>query len=451
MFRSIFSLVFFFLFVSGVNAQQIEQLKFEDGLQRLLKNNAKILQGNAQLLSFQALYDQADNASLPKISMLAFVAPMFQLQGNALQDQRDYTKWGPLFRGEIDVTLPLFSFGRLSNAKTAATFGVEVGKNLKESSINEQIFEYKKMYLSSILLKRLKTVLDEAEEKITDIVQRAELAYAEGVGEVQRKDLTRLKLFAFELEKFQTEWEINRKSARRALGHFLGSPDDFDVTDADFPVIDEAPALEALIRLGFEKNPNLKAVSSGVQARTHQLKMEEGAMLPVIFIATRVEGTYTNMAERQTSVFAFDPFNTVYGGVVLGSRWQLDWSETAGKTGAAKSELEAILAQKKEAETGIPLKIALAYWELKKQRIFWNISQKKYKESTGWAVSELSSYGAGVGDSKDLLEAYGAFLLARKDMAEAEFNYCIAWAKLAYEVGEANMLRSWVEREIDED
>ena len=63
----------------------------------------------------------------------------------------------------------------------------------------------------------------------------------------------------------------------------------------------------------------------------------------------------------------------------------------------------------------------------------------------------MSSYGAGVGDSKDLLEAYGAFLLARKDMAEAEFNYCIAWAKLAYEVGEANMLRSWVEREIDED
>lgn len=427
----------------------LQKIGFEEGLKTLLEKNAKILQGNAQLLSFKALHDKAENVLIPSISFLSFVSPMFRLRGNALKDERDYTKWGPFFYGQVDITMPLFSFGQIDSGRKAAEYALRAGKNLRALTINEQILEYKKLYLSAILLKRLKSVLDDAEEKIKDIIDRAELAYAEGVGEVKRKDLTRLKLFGIEIEKYQIEWKINKESSAKALGHFLGTKESIAVVDADFPIIDDAPVLEKMIQIGFQKRPDYKALTAGLIAREHQLELEKGSSMPVVFLGTHLEGTYSNMSERQSSVYAYDPFNTVFAGVALGVRWKMDWSERLGKIGKAKSELEEMISKRKEAETGIPLKISLAYWDLIKQKKYWELSEKKYRESAGWAMSELSAYAAGVGDTKDLLEAYGAFLLSRKDIIEAEYKYCTTWAKLSFEVGEASMLSAWKERELE--
>lgn len=421
-------------------------IRFAEGLTLLLKNNAKILESKAQILSFEALKTEAGASDLPTFSLLTYVAPIYEVRGDATKSTSDFSKWGPFVHGELQVVYPVFSFGRVKDAKQAASHAVEGGKLLHESQINRSVFEYKQLYMQIILLQRLKTVLDDANEKMKTVLARAEKLYKKGTGEVQRKDLTRLKLFDLELQRFQAEWVANKKTAGLALGHFLGEKESLLVLESDFPKIEEATrALEQLIAEAHKTNPDLKAVSEGMQARRHQVEMEKGGNLPVLFIAGRADMNYTSMRDYQQSTYAYDPFNRNIFAMVFGAKWDLDFGNTRARTQKAEAELEKMQAKQNEAETGIPLKIAMAMWDFEKQKMQMEITQNKYKEANKWSLSEMTAYTTGTGSAKDLIEALGAQLLVEKELAETEYNLCLAAAKLAMEIGDQGTLKSWRE------
>lgn len=421
-------------------------IRFAEGLTQLLKNNAKILESKAQILSFEALKAEAGASDLPTFSLLTYVAPIYEVRGDATKSTSDFSKWGPFIHGELQVVYPVFSFGRVKDAKQAASHAVEGGKLLHESQINRSVFEYKQLYMQIILLQRLRTVLDDANEKMKTVLARAEKLYKKGTGKVQRKDLTRLKLFDLELQRFQAEWVANKKTAGLALGHFLGEKESLLVLESDFPKIEEATrALEQLIAEAHKTNPDLKAVSEGMQARRHQVEMEKGGNLPVLFVAGRADMNYTNMRDYQQSTYAVDPFNRNIFAVVFGAKWDLDFGNTKARTQKAEAELEKMQAKQNEAETGIPLKIAMAMWDFEKQKMQMEITQNKYKEANKWSLSEMTAYTTGTGSAKDLIEALGAQLLVEKELAETEYNLCLAAAKLAMEIGDQGTLKSWRE------
>lgn len=421
-------------------------IKFSDGLAQLLRNNAKILESKAQILSFEAIRTEAAASDLPTLSFLSYVAPIYEVRGDATRSVDNFSKWGPFLHGELQIVYPVFSFGRVKDAKRAAAHAVEGGRFLHESQINKSIFEFKQLYMQCILLNRLRSVLDDANDKMKTILGHAEKLYKKGTGEVQRKDLTRLRLFALELQRFNAEWQASKKTAGLALGHFLGEKESLLVLEQDFPRIQEATrALEQLIAEAHLTNPDLKAVAEGMQARHHQLEMEKGGNLPVLFVAGRADLNYTNMRDYQQSTYAFDPFNRNLFALVFGAKWDLDFGNTRAKIQKAEAELEKMKAMRSEAETGIPLKIAMAMWEFEKQKIQMEIAQNKLKEANKWSLSEMTAYTAGTGNAKDLIEALGAMLVTEKEMAEAEFNLCIAAARLAMEVGDQATLKSWQE------
>lgn len=421
-------------------------IRFAEGLTQLLKNNAKILESKAQILSFEALKTEASASDLPTFSLLTYVAPIYEVRGDATKSTDNFSKWGPFIHGELQVVYPVFSFGRVKDAKQAASHAIEGGKFLHESQINRSVFEYKQLYMQIILLQRLKTVLDDANEKMKTVLARAEKLYKKGTGEVQRKDLTRLKLFDLELQRFQAEWVANKKTAGLALGHFLGEKESLLVLESDFPKIEDATrALEQLVAEAHKTNPDLKAVSQGMQARRHQVEMEKGGNLPVLFVAGRADMNYTAMRDYQQSTYAYDPFNRNIFAMVFGAKWDLDFGNTKAKTQKAEAELEKMQAKQSEAETGIPLKIAMAMWDFEKQKVQMEITQNKYKEANKWSLSEMTAYTTGTGSAKDLIEALGAQLLVEKELAETEYNLCLAAAKLAMEVGDQGTLKAWRE------
>lgn len=421
-------------------------VRFSDGLAQLLKNNARILESKAQILSFEAIRTEASASDLPTLSFLSYVAPIYEVRGDATRSVDNFSKWGPFLHGELQVVYPVFSFGRIKDAKQAASHAVEGGRFLHESQINKVVFEFKQLYMQCILLHRLRGVLDDANDKMKTVLAHAEKLYKKGTGEVQRKDLTRLRLFALELQRFNAEWQASKKTAALALGHFLGERESLLVLEQDFPRIEESTrALEQLIAEAHLTNPDLKAVTEGMQARHHQLQMEKGGNLPVLFVAGRADMNYTKMRDYQQSTYAFDPFNRNLFAVVFGAKWDLDFGNTRAKVQKAEAELEKMRAKQGEAETGIPLKIAMAMWEFEKQKVQMEIAQNKFKEANKWSLSEMTAYTAGTGNAKDLIEALGAMLVTEKEMAESEFNLCIAAARLAMEVGDQSTLKSWRE------
>lgn len=419
-------------------------ISFSQGLDILLKNNAKIFQSNSVVLQFKALEAKAKGAALPSWSLLAALAPVMGGKGNAVTGETTPKKWGAMFLGEAEFLVPVFAFGRIRNSKKAANLGVSAALHLKQDKVNNMIFAYKKVYLSLILLQRYKSILDDAKEKLDTVISQAKELYAKGEGKVQTKDISRLKIARIELLKLEEEWQLNQKTASLGLGHLLGKRDMLSISDTDFPSsAQEIKTLDVFIRQGYEKNPLWQAANLGVRASNLQLKAQKRINYPVVAVGARLNGAATSGHTNQKSPYAYDQYNMIEGTVFIGARWQFDFSKQKSEVGKAQAKLTELEGSRLEAYTGIPFEISVAYWKIEKFKKNWRLSMKKYKEASKWALSELNAYSLGATDAKDLLEAFLTMNMAAQEMAQAEYDYNLALAELALKVGENMELQKW--------
>ena len=422
----------------------VKKISYQEGLNKLLNKNAKILQNKASLLSFEAEKDKADLVLVPTAKVLSYIAPSFEVKGDPLKVTRNFKKWGYVVHTEAQIIWPFFDFGKISLRKEAATQGLSAYQNLHDSNINQQIFEYKKLYLSLIVVKQLRDVLREAQSRSDEILEKANEAYAAGTGKILRKDIARLKIYDIELKKLNEELRSNQKIGYTAMGHFLGERNLYDTVDEELPEIqDDIPSLKKLIEISFIKNPDIKALSLGVKARKNLLVVEKRGLLPVFFIAVVGNANHSNVRENQDSSFAYDPYNKFDIGIAGGFNWEFNWGSYRSKIKKAKSEYEKILAQQKEAYTGYPFEISKAFWEMEKNKMLWQFSQRKLKESQRWSVSEFTSYSSGLGDAKDVVESLAVYYLAKRELIESEYKYLLSWANICLKVGESTMLKTW--------
>lgn len=426
---------------------QEEIISFSEGIEILLSQNAKVLQSNAVVLQFKALEAQAKGAALPSWTILAAIAPVIGGGGNAVDGRMDPKRWGAYFLGNVELLVPVFTFGRIRNSKKAANLGVAASLNLKQDKINSTLFEYKKLYLSLILLKRYRLVLDEAKKTLDQISTSAKKLYRTGKGSVQQKDIARLEIVAIEFAKLESEWQLNHNRARLGMGHMLGKTTMVNIPDNDFPsVAKDKRVLDDFVALGYKENPLWHAANQGVEASELVLKAEKRINYPVVAVGARLQGGVSSAHEDQKSPFAYDPYNKIEGTVFLAAQWKFDFSLQKSQVLKAQSKLEELRGQKQEALTGIPFQISEAYWKIEKFEKYWQLSIKKYKEASKWALSELSAYSLGATDAKDLIEALVAMNMAAQEMADAEFQYNLSLAELSWRVGESTSLKKWQEK-----
>ncbi len=444
----------FFLFLAGVlqptlysktlPQKEIIKINFQEGLKKLVRRNAGLLYNKANILTFEAYQDQADHAFVPEINILSFIAPNFGSTGNPLHSVRDYTVWGPTLSFQAQIVWPFYSFGKIALAKKAAKQGVAASRHLYKSKVNQTIFEYKKLYLSLIALKQLKSVLEEAKKQSSEILSEAQKQYATGEGNILKKDISRLKIYALEIQKLEEEHFANQKSARLALAHLLGEKNLYETEDDEFPDIETgALLLKNLIDLSFKEKPSLKGLRLGVLARKDLLKIEKKGLLPVFFIGAQSVANYTSVREKQQSSFAFDPHNKLTAGIAAGLQWNFNWGKYESNIKKAQAEYEKISARKKQADSGYPLEISVAFWSMQKNKNIWQIAHKKEKEAKSWSVAEYTTHSSGLSSSKDLVESLATYHLTKKEVIEAEYSYLISWATLSLKVGESSMLKDW--------
>ncbi len=435
------------LSVGFLEGQPATVITFEEGLKKLLSANAAIDREKASLISFEANVDRVKNLWVPSVGITTFVAPAYATEGNALSSSNDYSRWGPAYYGQITVVMPVFSFGASTEARYAAEHGLEAGKSLTEGTINENIYQYKKLYLSVILLKKLEILLADARKKMEEAVTSANERYQAGDTNIKRKDLAKIMMYSHELDTMAYQVSIQKANALWAIGHYLGERRSYDVADAEFPDVEmELENLESWLSR-FGANPQYRAAISGVAAYKHSLELEKKKSLPVLFIAGMGSYSHTKVREDQQSIYARDPYNEFTGAVVAGARWEFDWGKQHAEQKKAHSNYLKAMSQKREADTGIPLKILMAYNNVDYSYHKWKNEQNKFKEAGKWFVAEWSAFSTGTGSGEDTMEAMAAYYLSEKNIYESEYQYLLAIAELMQVIGDRVSLSKWKEME----
>ncbi|MDH4129595.1 MAG: TolC family protein [Spirochaetota bacterium] len=416
-----------------------KEITLEDYIKLVLKSNPEIEAAKTDIQFMEGYLDEAEGAVYPRFTFLGLTGPTPEIKGDAHNSDINWNKWGPFFHGQIDMQLPLYTFGRIPHGREAAINGMNYANAKVNEVKGEIILRYKLIYYGHLLAYSVyKNIVLFAEEKLKTALEKAEEEYDAGSGKVSKADLGRLKVGLAELLKRKTEAEKYLDLTKTTLARFIGykNPDDFKIALKEIePENVEIKPLDYYVKRAFKNNPQWNQLNYGIKSRRSLVKLEESSKYPILFLAGRVSGSYSPVVQDQKTYFANDPFNDLSGAIAIGLLWQFNFS-ISGRVKRADAEYKKLLKIKKFAQDGIYLLIKKTYLEIIEAKKNIEIYHNGYRAALSWFAFSFLAFESGTGGAKDAVEGLVAMLLNHYNYYENIFKFNIALAQMSQLVGE---------------
>lgn len=441
--RTVIAFVLGLFSVQAFAQQSYENLSLEQCIDIALQSNAEVFEATANIEEYRARLKEVQANYYPKLTMLGYVAPMFTVQGDAFQNdvtrKFDLGSWGPSTHLEALLAMPIYTFGRLEAGENAAKERLEVERARLRETQNHVKVEVSKFYYTYLYAKTMLPHLEDADEILTEVQEKAQEFYDDSTGKVTKADLMKLEYGKAEVQKYINLSKQGTDLALSALKHTMGLDDTVALSLKDDKIPRpgrlKLPALEELQQLARENRPEWQQLKHGKAAADSLRKSERLSNRPVMFVAGTFEHAWAPTRDDTPNPYHYDEFNDMFGGVAIGFKLDLDWALTRAKVDAARAKQMQVNALQKLAVTGIPLQVKKAHSDVELYSNQVKLSKKARKAANKWIVFSAAAYSSGTGEVKDVLEGLVALLQAKRDYYEGTLNFYIASAELDYAIG----------------
>lgn len=397
----------------------------------------------ADLSAAQARLQEAKAGKFGRASYTQIVGLVNEARGDPTFSPNSQTDFfdglGPFTRLDLDIRIPIYTFGKLSAALEAAENGLRSQRARGEAARADVVVETKRLYYGLLLAQHLSDVLSEMLADMEEAIVKTEKRLDDGSRTVTELDVLRLKIgrakFAAGVEEVSASTRLTKSALARAIG--------FDATAA-FEIADqrlrlaafEPGALEFYVDDGPQRRPEWKQLISGIEAQEAVVKLEEANSYPTLFLATGVRYAVAGNRDDQKNVFANDDFNFLEPVGVLGIHWDLNVFSNRARAAQARAERERLLAERRRAESGLRLEVERAHVNVSRARATSEAAAAGRRAARGLLVLTVSNYDLGIGDAEELFRAYGSYTETSTDYFRAVHDYNVAVAELSRAVGE---------------
>lgn len=342
--------------------------------------------------------------------------------------------------GRLDFTLtqPLYSFGKLSNRKEAATRGVRAKEFKLLEKKNEIALRVKELYYALIVARAGMDAADEADAFFDNARSRMKRLLEMGSPNVMESDLYRVDAYRANSLRSKAEAEKGSKVAYFALKSliYLSPHEEFDLAERVLTMKEEALAdLEGYIQKAFAERPEFKQLDEALAAQASQIKATQSDRYPSFFVA--LEGSLAGAPGRETfhNAYISDEFNHANVGAIGGLKWSFDFGIGKAKVDKEKAEYARLSYAKESGRLNIPIQVAKHYQEVREWKVAVGTYHQASVASRKWVVSALTNFDMGVGTADDMLRAIEKYGENQGKYLEALFNYNLSLAGLRYAAG----------------
>ena len=345
---------------------------------------------------------------------------------------------GPFTRLELNINIPLWTFGKLNAALKAAQEGLESEHARNESKRAEVILSTKQLYYGLLLARQLSGILHDMLDTMDKAIKKTQDRLDAGSSAVTEIDLLKLKAGRAKFAKGVVEVDASVALTRSALARTIGVPadGDFDISDTKLLPVEAAIApLDAYLAEGPERRPEAQQIRTGVAAQSAKVDLEEARYYPTIFLGTGLRYARASNRDEQTNPFASDDFNYLYPVGFVGVHWDLNFFLTSAKVEEARADLDRLAAQRRDAASGLQLEIRRAYSDVMQTRETIKVTEEGRKAGRGLLILTVSNFDLALGEAEELFKALGAYTEASSDYFRAVHDYDVAVAALSKAVG----------------
>lgn len=411
----------------------------------------------------RARKSRADRARWPRLRADSLLAPVPANADPTRIDENidEITSFnlGPYFRQTARLTIPLYTFGRISTTQQLADLGVDVARWEREEAMQEHLLRTRQAYYGRQLARAFSEVLDEGGEIVAETLHEMEEDRAFGQADFSTDDLRRLQVFDAELDAMLLDNRRLRDLTEAALVYLT----DIDGGGIDVPPLNPEEAADAPLadldtyqELAMVHRPELQQLNHGVEARRLEEKLTRRELFPNLFFAADFSyGWSTEDPALQPicrrpdpegpcidddTLFAHpysNPFDTLSFGIAVGLRWEFDVGQHGGRVREAQARSDRIEAQRERAVGGLRLEIEEAWREAYDAREKMEIERRRFDIARRWRnqYGLQAEFARADQDMRDLIDPLSEFYDARVGYLEAAYAYLVARAELARRVG----------------
>jgi outer membrane protein TolC len=436
------------------------ELTLEDLLKAALERDGRVLAANAQLDVYRAKYDQARWLWFPvaKLDVL-FGGPVGRRELDCPNDPNcvrlknpSAYSYGDLSAGvsfavggRLEAMLPIYTFGKISEAKNAALAGVDAGEAGIEKARQDVALEVRRAYYGWLLAGASVEILEDGEGQLKKAEKKITKMLDELNEDVTDRDLFKLRYYTAQVKSMLVQARSGQKVVIEALRFLtgiegLGSNKKLKETDLKAPAIELDPQDErqrSYLGQARKLRPELKQLNAAVDATAAAVEIHQASFYPDFFISGYVKGSYSPAHDFIENSLLNRGYTYYDHGLTLGMRVTLDIPQKMARLDEARANLRRIRAQKNQAVEAVGLEIKKRLETLRSAKENLKVLKKGRRAAKAWMRANFMSYGVGLSSTKDLLDSLAAYAQARMELFKAHHDTLVAHDRLKAAVGES--------------
>ena len=322
----------------------------------------------------------------------------------------------------IDITLPLYTGGRIRNGNKLAALGEEVSRGQKALTTIEVLVGTEELYWTLMSLKeKEKTVYCYA--TMLDTLYRDVNNYNKA-GLVQRNDLLKVQLKQNEVQTNMLKLKNGIELTKRALCQHIGIAYDSTLVIESQPLIPQSLTLQSDAQNQATKRVEYTLLNKAVEAEELKQKMTLGEYLPQLAITG--SGSVTDMMGETTH-------NAI--ALVTLSVPISDWWGGSHKLKQQRMKIEKAKTELQENTEQMKLQITQAGNDLKETWFQTQIAGKSVEQARENLKVTEDNYRSRTISISDLLEAQALSQSANDNLTDTKCTYQIKMAKYSQAIG----------------
>jgi len=429
------SLVLALALVPQVAAAEAPKLTLEQVIAKAVAN-PRVQMAAQDRDAAAARVDEADAARLPRVRATAFgtLSPKIECETSDCIETTPKNfafRFDGFFGGaQLDITQPLFTFGKISHARKAARAGLDAQQALADEAAGDAAADAARAYWGLKLARELGYMLEDGIEEITKAQGNLETREDVTIQDRQRVAVLLAEAKAQRADAAQAE--------AQALAGLRAITDtaDADIDDSELLAIERPVPAADQVAAQSAKRPQSVAAKAGATAMDELVEFQNAHYFPDLAVVGQAIYAKAQGVQDAPSVFYNDPFNRVGGGVVLALQWQIEPWTVKARTDQARAEAHKARAQSHLAEIGARFDAANAVAEAAAAKAKVEATVEGEKAARAWLASVLQNEAVGTAEAKDLADAYIAWFQMKARWAQSVFQWNVAVVRLGRATGE---------------
>ena len=403
------------------------------------------LRANPQMADARLAVEQADiqlksarYSRAPKIELFNRFGVAKDAMGDGVTGEELDNELGPFNRLNVLFTLPLYTFGRISNSIHAASENVGRQKASQFKTTSDLILGVHKRYYGYVVARQLLKTAKNIQKNFTEAYEVAEERLDKGDAQVSETDALKLKVglavVTSNVYRVRREVRVSRAGLREIMG--LDDRIDFDVVDKKLKRVDfDLQHLEFYIEKAMEDNPDIGQLRAAVSAEEAQYHAERSRYYPVFLALGGVRHGVAPGRDDQNNPYLNDEYNFFDAGVSLGVKWDLDFWNTNNDVDERKIGYLRMQSRLEKVLDSITLLVKDRYYRYTERKNNLDTSFEAKKAGRALLFLNLTNFKLGMGSGKDVFDALSLHARVDGDYYRAIFEYNMAVVELLNAIG----------------